>query len=323
MHKCQYNIAMRNWRRYIAFILVAILVVFAFNTVEAQIAGEDQFPGNIILSGDFYKFYHGAPDPQLLFGNAISNVMDEAGTPVQYFDRARFELKETDQGLQVQLARLGFFQASLSSTDASTSTTCRYFPTTGHRVCYDFLQFYNRYDGEIYFGDPVSEMIPENGQLVQYFEYARFEYRFNMPANQRVGLTNIGRLAMKKKYGTAPLPVPPYAGPARLAEVDPIHAIHARAFVSRALVAPGSTNTLYVVVQLPDYKGVTQAKVNVTIQVGDKTTSLPMQVTNADGIAKIEIPAFDLEPRETVQLMAVVNYGEQTVKTSTWYRIWY
>lgn len=315
---------MRNWRKYIAWVFVLILVGFAFNTAEAQNGGEIHFPGNVVVTGDFLKFYRSVPDAQLLLGNAISNVQVENGTPVQYFERARLELKATEKGPQVQLAPLGYFQfddtKALTSLDIPPSS-CRIFPKYGHRVCYSFLQFYDEHSGAIYFGSPVSEMILENGQIVQYFEYARFEYRPNKPAEMKVGLTNIGRLAMKKKYGSAPMPPPSSGlGPGELLEAP---AIHARAFVGRALVAPGSPNTLYVVVQFPDFKGVANAKLNITVLVGNKAISLPVAVTDADGIAKIELDGFNLAPQLPVQLQVVVNYMEQTVKTSTWYRIWY
>jgi hypothetical protein len=315
---------MRNWRKYIALFFVLILVGFAFNTAEAQNGGELNFLDDVVVTGDFLKFYRSAPDPQLLFGNAISNVLDMNGTPVQYFDRARLELKENDKGLlQVQLAPLGYFFYKETNTtpveELFPSSTCRYFPVTGHRVCYDFLRFYDTNNGSVYFGNPLSEMVYENGQIVQYFENARFVYRHNMPGDMKVGLTDIGRLAMIRNLGTAPKPIISEIPGASL----DIFAIQARAYVSRALVAPGSPNTLYVVVHLPDFKGVKNAKVNVSMLNGDKVIGQAAAVTDADGIAKIEIDGFDLAPRQTVQLQVVVSYAEQTNKTSTWYRVWY
>ena len=314
---------MRNRGNYLLFVIVLILAALAFNTVEAQDGGDINFPGNVVLTGEFLKYYRSVPEHQLLFGNAISNEMDMNGKRVQYFDRVRFELTMTDKGPQVQLAPLGYFLYDETKTSSSEvpiiSTNCRYFPKYGHKVCYSFLQFYDEHNGQVYFGSPVSEMITENGQFVQYFEYARFEYRYNMPADMKVGLTSLGLLSMKRNYGTAPMP---YFNIGSLKSVE-VTTIQARAFVSRALVAPGSTNTLYAVVQFPDYKGVADAKVNVSILIGDKATSLPVANTDEDGIAKIEIPAFDLAPQQTVELQVVVNYEEQSVKTSTWYRVWY
>ena len=119
-------------------------------------------------------------------------------------------------------------------------------------------------------------------QYVQYFEYARFEFRFNMPSDMKVGLTNIGRLAMKKYYGPSAIP----SSNSPIIQVSATD-IQARAYVSHALVAPGATNTLFVVVRLPDYKAVANAQVNASILIGDKITRLPVVSTDADGIAKI------------------------------------
>ncbi len=314
---------MRKPRNYLLFVLVLILVAFAFKTVEAQNGGGDYSPGKIVLTGKFLEYYLSVPEHDFLFGNPVSTELEMNGKRVQYFDRARFELSETDIDPQVKLAALGYFVYDETKTTPidvafSPSPTCRLFPKTGYRVCYAFLQFYDEHNGPMYFGDPVSNMVSENGQLVQYFEYARFEYRFNMPVDMKVGLTNIGRLAMKNYYGTAPMPH--YIG---LATLPTATTIQARAFVSRALVAPGAPNTLYAVVQLQDFTGVENAKVNVTVVTSGKTTRLPAAETDADGIARIDIPAFDLAPRQTVELQVVVNYEEQTVKTSTWFRIWY
>jgi hypothetical protein len=317
---------MRNKRKYLLLVLVLILVAFAFKTAEAQNGGEEVFPGNYILKGKFLEYYRSVPEAQLLFGNAISDEKDMNGTPVQYFDRARFELVETDHGSQVQLAQLGYFVYDESTTqpidETFPSSTCRYFPKYGHRVCYSFLQFYDEHNGQEYFGSPLSDMVIENGQYVQYFDNARFEYRFNMPPDMRVGLTNIGLLEMIKLYGRGQK-LTSNIGSGNLPEVTAANRIQARAFVSRALVAPGSPNTLFVVVQLPDYTGVAKAKVNVSVVIGDKITSLPTAETDEDGIARFELPGYDLASRETVQLQAIVNSGNQTITTSTWFRIWY
>ncbi len=313
---------MRTWGKYLAVVFVFILAAFAFNTAQAQNGGDEHFPGGVVLTGEFLKYYRSVPERQLLFGNAISNELDMNGTRVQYFDRARFELKDNGRGVEVTLAPLGTLYIDLSKTapleETIPSMTCRYFPKFGHRVCYRFLQFYDEHNGPVYFGDPITEMVYEGGQYVQYFENARFEFRFNMPSDMKVGLTNIGRLAMKKYYG-------PSAIPSLNSPIIQVKAtdIQARAYVSHALVAPGAANTLFVVVRLPDYTAVADAQVNASILIGDKLTRLPVVSTDAYGIAKIAIPAFDLAPKQVVQLQVTVNFKEQTVKTSTWYRIWY
>ncbi len=51
----------------------------------------------------------------------------------------------------------------------------RYFPETGHNITFEVKQFYDERGGLEIFGMPLTEVISENGQSVQYFERARFE----------------------------------------------------------------------------------------------------------------------------------------------------
>lgn len=51
----------------------------------------------------------------------------------------------------------------------------RYFPQTGHHISFAIKEFYERQGGLEVFGYPITEVITENGQQVQYFERARFE----------------------------------------------------------------------------------------------------------------------------------------------------
>ncbi|MFN2145972.1 MAG: hypothetical protein ACK2T7_11525 [Anaerolineales bacterium] len=66
---------------------------------------------------------------------------------------------------------------------------------TGHYILGEFYTYY--YSNPNYkavFGDPITEAIIEEGTglMVQYFEYARFEYHPDQPLGHRVKLTPIG-----------------------------------------------------------------------------------------------------------------------------------
>jgi hypothetical protein len=62
------------------------------------------------------------------------------------------------------------------------------------------LQFYDRHNGKAIFGEPISNVEYVNDHLVQYFEHVRLEWRNEMPANEKVVLTEIGRLSFDLKY---------------------------------------------------------------------------------------------------------------------------
>ena len=76
------------------------------------------------------------------------------------------------------------------------STTIQFFPETGHNVKGDFLNFYRSVaDPLLLFGYPISEQITsKDGKTVQYFQRARFELHTELPENQRVQLSPLGRL---------------------------------------------------------------------------------------------------------------------------------
>ncbi|MBA3471316.1 MAG: VanW family protein [Herpetosiphonaceae bacterium] len=57
----------------------------------------------------------------------------------------------------------------------ATAEPYRYFPETGHNIMFEVKRFYESRGGLEIFGLPLTEVITENGQQVQYFERARFE----------------------------------------------------------------------------------------------------------------------------------------------------
>jgi hypothetical protein len=71
----------------------------------------------------------------------------------------------------------------------------KYFSETGHNVSGEFLQFYNSNpNATLLYGFPITEEITgRDGQRVQYFQRARFEYRPEFPEGQRVQMTAVGR----------------------------------------------------------------------------------------------------------------------------------
>jgi len=76
------------------------------------------------------------------------------------------------------------------------STENKYFSETGHNVSGDFLAFYNGNPNSIFlYGYPITEQFTsKDGQTVQYFQRARFEYHPEQPEGMRVQTTPLGSL---------------------------------------------------------------------------------------------------------------------------------
>lgn len=144
------------------------------------------------IAGPFKSFWE-AHNGHDLFGEPISTeFVDERGTTVQYFERARFELGENNK---VQLGLLGVeaFGSTQAKVDKPAGFSGSYFSATGHTLAGKFQDYWTENGGLAIFGYPISEVIDQNGTKVQYFERARFELRESEAGTTTVELTPLGQ----------------------------------------------------------------------------------------------------------------------------------
>lgn len=139
------------------------------------------------IQGAFLEFWEtrGGPD---IFGYPITEEISQGGATVQYFQRARMELR----GDQIQLAllgdELGKGQPKMANPPSTnTGADWQYFPETGHLVAAGFLRHFRNTGGVEIYGYPISAEVTENGRTVQYFQRARMEW-----TGAAVQLGNIG-----------------------------------------------------------------------------------------------------------------------------------
>ena len=92
---------------------------------------------------------------------------------------------------------------------------CRYFPATGHNVLGEFLSFFDRYNGEVLFGQPRTEALAQDGMTVQYFERVRMELHPSNPPQYRVQLTLLGDLLGYRQGPISAESIPPFNHPHR------------------------------------------------------------------------------------------------------------
>lgn len=85
--------------------------------------------------------------------------------------------------------------ASMGNVHAQTPEN-KYFSETGHNVSGEFLKFYsNDPNATFLFGYPITEeFTSKDGETVQYFQRARFEFHADQPEGQRVQVTPLGSL---------------------------------------------------------------------------------------------------------------------------------
>ncbi len=154
----------------------------------------------------FFEQNGGVP----IFGLPLTEVITEGGRQVQYFERARFELRpDLPAQYYITLSHLGRMlaegrteEAFLPRPGASDEVTT-YFPETGHAIRFGFRDFWHKHGGLPVFGYPLSEefdeVSPDDGKIytVQYFERAKFEYHPETPQNP-IQLARLGALALDR-----------------------------------------------------------------------------------------------------------------------------
>jgi hypothetical protein len=119
----------------------------------------------------------------LRFGYPLTEIIEEGGRPVQYFERARMEYHAEHAGTRYSVL-LGLFGRELTAGrqfPVGPVSQGRLFPETGYTVFGKFLQYWNHWGGLPVFGYPISESYvetqPDGSTLaVQWFERARLEY---------------------------------------------------------------------------------------------------------------------------------------------------
>ena len=314
---------MKAVRRLVgSFAAIAILLT-SWGSVQAQSVDIQYFPetGHSVR-GDFLRFYKSVKDPELVFGYPMTEQMpSKDGKTVQYFQRARFELRaELPEEQRVRLTLLG--QNSYKpggQLNIDNSSGCQLF-STGYRVCFAFLDFYRANGGTKQFGNPISPFEFHDHLIVQYFELARFEWRADRPESQRVVITDLGRRYFDQLG----------EDPARLKPVEPqdatinaVLSIKVRAFVLKPVMLSSGRQTVYVIVQSQTLQAISDATGRATVHWPDGRAEEFFFTTNSSGIGNISFNFNDQKQGELVPIDIAVTYQGLAGTTRTSFRIWF
>lgn len=314
---------MKAIRQFAALFLFLAILLSKPGSAIAQSATVQFFPetGHYVR-GDFLSFYQGVPDPRLVFGYPITEeITSKDGKTVQYFQRARFELRnDLPETQRVQLTPVG--QGLYERSDQlrlENISGCELFPT-GYSVCLAFLDFFKTNGGAVQFGNPISPFEFHENLIVQYFEKARFEWRADRPEGQRVVLTDLGRRFFDQ-LGEDPVllkPVSPID-----ATINPILSIKAHAFVAKALTGSTGQQTVYVIVQSQTLQAVSNATGKAAVHWPDGRTEEYFFATNRAGLGMVTLNFADQKQGELVPIDIVVVYQGLGSTTRTSFRIWF
>lgn len=322
-----YNFFVRVVKSFLLIIPALLILAIAVPTCNSLA----QTPDSIYIEetghwikGLFLDTYQSVNDSLLIFGYPLSDEIVDAGNGkvIQYFQKGRMDMVEDIDGAKIEIANLGemLYQPGAPLANISTSSpTCRVFPATGKSVCYAFRQFYDMNNGDFLFGNPISDLEKQDNRYVQYFEKARMEWRPEMEAGQRVGLTDLGKIYIDT-FGIE-IPIPDKDN----GIVDHLIIPHALAFTSKALISANEEQTVYVIAQDQELHPLQGAMVIVIITWPDGNYDIlrPANSTDENGISQLDFRVGDFDPKEVVQVEARVTYQDAEFNTFTWFRIWW
>jgi hypothetical protein len=314
---------MKAVRRFVSSVIIVFVLLTIWEPVQAQSADMQFFPetGHNI-KGDFLKFYETAKDPKLVYGYPITEqTRSKDGKIVQYFQRARFEVvKDLFGKPKIQLTSLGrtTYKAD-AQLNLENSAGCQLF-STGYRVCYAFLDFFEANGGTEQFGNPISPFEFHDKIIVQYFERARFEWRADRPEAQRVTITDLGRVYFDL-LGEDPAQLKPVTP--QDATINPVLSIKVRAFVDKSVTLSSGQQIVHVIVQSQTFQPVQDANGKITVHWPDGTSVDYFFVTNASGVGSASFRFSNQKQGELVPIDVIVLYQGLSGTTTTSFRIWF
>jgi hypothetical protein len=311
-------------RRFAVLVLSATLALSTWGPGGAQSSADTQYFAETghNVKGDFLSFFKAAKDPVLLFGYPMTEqITSKDGTTVQYFQRARFELHpELPEKRRVQLTALGraMYRLGSQQLNIDNPAACQLF-TTGFRVCFAFLDFFQANGGAAQFGNPISPFEFQDNLIVQYFEKARFEWRADRPEGQRVVITDLGRLYFDQlgENQSYLRPIQPLN-----ATIDDILSLQARAFVQKAVTPSSGQQTVYVLVQSQTSQAIANSNGKATVHFPDGHSEEYFFSTNPSGLGSVTFPFADQKQGDLVRVDILVTYRGLGATTSTSFRIW-
>ena len=310
-------------RRLLLPILIFTLLLITAQPAQAQSTDVQFFAqtGHNVR-GTFLQFYKSVKNPELVYGYPITEQMTSRdGKTVQYFQRARFELRaDLPEGQRVQLTLLGLNSYEPGGQlNIDNSSGCQLF-ITGQRVCFAFLDFYKANGGAKQFGNPISPFEFHDHLIVQYFEMARFEWRADRPEGQRVVITDLGRTYFEQ-LGEDQVhlkPVKPLD-----ATINPVLSIKVRAFVRKPVMLSSGQQTVYIIVQSQTLQAISDVTGKATVYWPDGRTEDYFFTTNSSGVGNVSFNFNDQKQGELVPIDIAVIYQGLAGTTRTSFRIWF
>ena len=324
---------MRIARILISGVVLACLCFAAPAPAQTQYPPPQYFPQTGHFVRDEFLAYFRAYGGERIFGYPITEDFYDrydAGCRTQYFQKARMDLVPGVFGsARIRLAPLGEYLGQrdppipAGDIPPSSDPNRRYYPQTGHTLGYAFKTFFDFNGGLEVFGYPITELMVENGVIVQYFQKAKMEWHPEKPNDERVQLANLGEMyfqharlnpallsrvppATVSSQGPTPQPTAAAWPPFR----RPVTQMTVYVSLRSAIVGTKGSQTVSVYVADQDGEPIAGATVLCTVRYPREDRVLAMPVTDTDGRSYLTFQLANPPPGYIVFVEVTATYGQ-------------
>jgi len=305
---------------------VALVFVFLFGGVSRAGAqdGERYFPETGHALDPRFAEYFDSHGGLGLLGYPITDAFtDPNGILVQYLQNARIEYVfdlaagRMTPALAPLGERMGGGELKLRppTFPMNIRPGCRFFESSGHWVCYQFLEFYESHGGPALFGYPISEEKVENRRRVQYFQGFRLDWYPEAPLGRQIKVAPLGYLHFRAEglnpdllQAREPLDFNDYR----------VTQLRLRSTVGQPIADGSGEQEVFLLVLDQNLKPVAGAAVTLVARFPDGVRTLLLPPTDAGGLTRGLLPFAGLAPGTLVRLefWAVIDELEATTRDS-------
>lgn len=276
------------------------------------------------IQGDFYQFYKTFDNPDLIFGNPITNqyVDSLTGNTTQYFENVRLDLIPGESGSTTRLAPLGELVYEDTNNQANNlpwSGSCKKIIPGGFDVCYAFIEFYEANQGRALFGTPISPIEIRDHHFVQYFQNVRLEWQPENESGARIAVSSLGKYYFETMVGS--IPEGEQDSHNSIVTTEKVK-LRSNAFVASSLLPSNSQQTLYITALDQYYHPVEGATAGVTVHLPKKDIFYRPPVTDVNGISILTFTVQEVSIDEIITIDVTTSYQGVEEKSSTWFRIY-
>ncbi|MFB0545596.1 MAG: hypothetical protein ACETWB_01680 [Anaerolineae bacterium] len=312
--------------------LLAFLATYGGGAQTPEVRYFPQTGHNV--RGEFLKFFETWGGVEL-FGYPLTEEFIKDGVRVQCFQKVRMEWHpQNPKPYQVELGLLGellgYRQPPIPSSEIppADDPLRRYYPETGHTVSFAFLKYFDEHGGLDIFGYPITELLVEQGIIVQYFQRAGMEWHEDDPSSP-VQLTPLGELYIQK-IGLDPSllePVQIQAMPTSTPLTTPQREapeLNIMASVKYAITGRGSDEQIvYVYVTDEEGQNVEGVEVRLIARYPTEDRHFAPPPTDAHGYTQHTFPIGDPLPGYIIVIDAIASYEGQAAATQTFFLPWW